>query len=80
MGVGVLCEARRRTVDVPGQLAVSGFGGFDVALPSGFDLTTIEVPGREIGIASAHALLDPETARERKVIDLGYKLVVRATT
>lgn len=79
VAVGVLCEARRRNVDVPGALAVSGFGGFDVARPSGFDLTTIEVPGEAIGVASAEALLDPDAARARKVIDLGYKLVVRGT-
>ncbi|MEO0979967.1 MAG: substrate-binding domain-containing protein, partial [Pseudomonadota bacterium] len=79
VAVGVLCEARRRNVDVPGDLAVSGFGGFDVARPSGFDLTTIEVPGKAIGVASAEALLDPDAARARKVIDLGYKLVVRGT-
>ncbi len=80
VAVGVLCEARRRGVDVPGDIAVSGFGGFELAAPSGFDLTTIEVPGREIGVASANALLDPETARAQKVIDVGYKLVERGTT
>ncbi len=80
VAVGVLCEARRRGVDVPGDVAVSGFGGFELAAPSGFDLTTIEVPGREIGVASANALLDPETARAQKVIDVGYKLVERGTT
>lgn len=80
VAVGVLCEARRRNIDVPGDIAVSGFGGFDVARPSGFDLTTIEVPGNAIGVASAEALLDPDAARARKVIDLGYKLIVRGTT
>ncbi len=80
VAVGVLCEARRRNLGVPGDLAVSGFGGFEVAMPSGFDLTTIEIPGKEIGIASAKALLDPEAARVKKVVDLGYELVVRGTT
>lgn len=80
VAVGVLCEARRRNVDVPGDLAISGFGGFDVARSSGFDLTTIEVPGKAIGVASAEALLDPDAARARKVIDLGYTLVVRGST
>lgn len=80
VAVGVLCEAGRRNLDVPGDLTVSGFGGFEVATPAGFNLTTIEIPGREIGIASARALLDPEAARARKVIDLSYELVVRGTT
>ena len=68
MAVGVLCEARRRGVEVPGSLIVSGFGGFELAMSSGFDLTTIEIPGREIGVASAKALLDPEAARAKKVM------------
>lgn len=80
VAIGVLCEANRRNVEVPGDLAVSGFGGFELAMPSGFDLTTIEVPGKEIGVASAKALLEPETARANKIIDLGYKLVERGTT
>ena len=80
VAVGVLCEARRRNVEVPGDLAVSGFGGFELAKPSGFDLTTIEVPGMELGIASAKALLDPETARANKIIDVGYTLIERGTT
>jgi len=80
VAVGVLCEARRRDVDVPNDMSVSGFGGFEVSAPSGFDLTTIAVPGYEIGVASARALLDPEAARAQKVIDVGYKLVERGTT
>jgi LacI family gluconate utilization system Gnt-I transcriptional repressor len=80
VAVGVICEAKRRGVEVPGGLIVSGFGGFELAMSSGFDLTTIEIPGREIGVASAKALLDPEAARAKKVIDVGYTLVERGTT
>ena len=80
VAVGVLCEARRHGVDVPGSLAVSGFGGFELAMASGFNLTTIEVPGRNIGVATAKALLEPEAARASKIIDVGYTLVVRGTT
>ena len=80
VATGVLCEARRRGADVPGDLAVSGFGGFELAMPSGFDLTTIEVPGKEIGVASAKALLDPEAARANRIIDVGYNLIERGTT
>lgn len=80
VAMGVLCEARRRNFRVPDDLAVAGFGGFELAMPSGFDLTTIEVRGMEIGVATATALLDPDTARKNNVIDLGYKLVKRGTT
>lgn len=79
VALGVLCEAGRRNLEVPGELAVSGFGGFELARPSGFNMTTIEIPGTEIGVATANALLDPETARTNKVIDLGFKLIERGT-
>ena len=65
---------------MPEDLAVAGFGGFELATPSGFDLTTIEVPGMEIGVATAKALLDPDAARANKVIDLGFNLIERGTT
>ncbi len=80
VALGVVCEARRCGVKVPEDLAISGFGGFELAKPSGIDLTTIAVPGKEIGIATAKALLDPETARDKKVIDLGFTLIKRGTT
>lgn len=80
VALGVLCEASRCNVKVPNDLAVSGFGGFELAMPYGIDLTTIEVPGKEIGVAAAQALVDPETARSKKVIDLGFKLIERGTT
>ena len=80
MALGVLCEARRRNVEVPKDLAVAGFGGFEMSTQSGFNLTTIEVPGMEIGVATAKALLDPDAGRANKVIDLGYKLIARGTT
>ena len=80
VAVGVLCEARRRNVDVPKDLAVAGFGGFEVSEPSGFDLTTIEIPRYDIGRCAGEALLDPEKARSQQMIDLGYRLIKRGTT
>jgi hypothetical protein len=32
VAVGVICEAKRRGVEVPGGLLVSGFGGFELAM------------------------------------------------
>jgi len=80
VAVGVLCEARRRDVNIPEDLAITRFGGFEVAMPSGFNLTTIEIPRYEIGTVAAKALLDPENARGKNMIDLGYQLIKRGTT
>ena len=72
---------RRRGVDVPGTLAVAGFGDFDMAGDSGLGLTTVRIPGYAIGAEAGRLLL----ARKRgeaagpRILDLGFAIVRRAT-
>jgi LacI family gluconate utilization system Gnt-I transcriptional repressor len=64
---------------VPSNLAVLGFGDFDVAAHTSPALSTIRIPGRDIGHATARALLarlsgpTPDTVRS----DLGFEIVSR---
>jgi len=44
MALGALGELRRRGLDVPGQVAVAGFGGVTAAADANPTLTTIELP------------------------------------
>ncbi|WP_420325815.1 LacI family DNA-binding transcriptional regulator [Mameliella sp.] len=81
LAVGALCEARRRGIDVPGALAVTGFGDIDVAGASALDLTTVCIDGAAIGREAARLTLaacDGEDIRGTR-IDLGYQLIRRAT-
>ncbi|WP_353471415.1 LacI family DNA-binding transcriptional regulator [Salipiger sp. H15] len=76
---GALCEAWRRGIDVPGRLAISGFGDFDMAGASALALTTIRIDGAAIGRRAAELILSgdlPMGLRE----DMGFTLVRRATT
>ncbi|MHB1249898.1 MAG: HTH-type transcriptional regulator GntR [Polaromonas sp.] len=79
---GALLAALRLGIAVPGQMAIAGFNdltGSDQMLPP---LTTVRTPRAEIGSAAARMLL--QLMRREVVaspcVDLGYELVVRAST
>jgi len=79
---GALLAALRLGIAVPEQVAVAGFNdltGSDQMLPT---LTTVRTPRADIGTAAARMLLslmsgDPVASPG---VDLGYELVVRAST
>ena len=48
MALGALGELRRRGIDVPGQVAVAGFGGVSAAADANPSLTTIALPLAEM--------------------------------
>ena len=79
---GVLSECRRLGLDVPGDLAITGFGKFDVSQVSYPQITTVAVHATEIGRAVAEilcALADPPD-RAWQRIDVGSKLVIGGTS
>jgi LacI family gluconate utilization system Gnt-I transcriptional repressor len=54
---GAITEARMRGIDVPGRLAVCGFGDFELSRGSEPGFTTVRVDGAEIGRIAAEQLL-----------------------
>ncbi|MBT9474580.1 LacI family DNA-binding transcriptional regulator [Polaromonas sp.] len=79
---GALLAALRLGVAVPGRVAVAGFNdltGSDQMLPP---LTTVRTPRAEIGTAAARMLLSLMSgeAVASPCVDLGYEVVVRAST
>ena len=79
---GALLAALRLGIAVPGRVAVAGFNdltGSDQMLPA---LTTVRTPRADIGTAAAHMLLSLMHGDTVAVpcVDLGYALVVRAST
>jgi LacI family transcriptional regulator, gluconate utilization system Gnt-I transcriptional repressor len=64
---------------VPSSFAVLGFGDFDVAAHTSPSLSTIRIPGRGIGHATARALLARLTGTTPGAIrsDLGFEIVAR---
>ncbi len=73
---GVLAEAHRRGVGVPGALSVAGFGDDALAAYVWPPLTTVRQPTRRLGYEAADLLLTE--AEERR--ELAFELIVREST
>ena len=76
---GALFACARAGIAVPGRLAIAGFG--DLELARHMDLTTVRIRGYDIGRTAAQVILASlaAPAAERKVVDLGFEMVVRGT-
>ena len=79
---GALLTALRMGIQVPQRVAIAGFNdltGSDQMLPA---LTTVHTPRQEIGHAAATMLLAlmNREAVPSPCVDLGYQLLVRAST
>ncbi|MEP1611267.1 MAG: LacI family DNA-binding transcriptional regulator [Roseobacter sp.] len=78
---GVLSECKRMSVNVPEDIAVTGFGNFDVAMVSNPQITTVDVHANEIGRKIAEVLLDViDGNTQPRHIDVGSQLVLGETS
>ncbi|MBK1783848.1 LacI family DNA-binding transcriptional regulator [Prauserella cavernicola] len=79
---GALQACVRRGIDVPGTLALAGFGDFELARHLVPALTTVAVPSVHIGELAADLLLARMRGGrvERPHRDVGYRVVVREST
>ncbi|BAN28045.1 LacI family DNA-binding transcriptional regulator [Caballeronia insecticola] len=80
LALGVVAEARRLAIDIPGRIAVCGFGALEFTADTIPALTTVRVDGRRIGATAARCLIDRlDGATERTCVDVGFELVERET-
>jgi LacI family transcriptional regulator, repressor for deo operon, udp, cdd, tsx, nupC, and nupG len=79
LALGVLQEAKSRKIDVPGELAITGYTDSAAAALVEPPLTMVSVPTREIGIQAMKTLAElirgKKVRTRRKVLDV--ELVVR---
>jgi len=82
MAVGALFECQRRGIAVPRQMAVAGFGDFEVARNLVPALTTVRVSGQEIGMHTAELLVQRLQGQsvQSAIMDVGVILAERETT
>ncbi len=81
LAVGALFECQRRNLPIPGRIAITGFEDLELAQFVRPALTTIQIPRFDIGARAAHMLLDRLAGKpvDRKVVDLGFKIIRRET-
>jgi LacI family gluconate utilization system Gnt-I transcriptional repressor len=81
LALGVLTEAHARGIKVPEQVRVMGFGDNNFAADAYPALSTVRIDGMAIGRQAARFVIDRVEGRviPERVIDLGFKLVARAS-
>ncbi len=79
---GALTECQRRGVDVPGRIAIAGFGDFELAAVSVPSLTTINAFAIDIGRRTAGVILDVLDGRQNEPakIVIAPELIVRGSS
>jgi LacI family gluconate utilization system Gnt-I transcriptional repressor len=77
---GALLACHRAGIAVPGRIAIAGFG--DLELARQMNLTTVRIRGYDIGRSAAEMVIASLSGRgvTRKVVDLGFEMIVRETT
>lgn len=81
---GALIEAGSRHLDVPGKLAVMGFGDLNFSSHTVPPLSTVRVDGARIGAVAAQAILErlDGTGRQQpaRAVDTGFELIQRGSS
>jgi LacI family gluconate utilization system Gnt-I transcriptional repressor len=82
--VGVMMECQRRHIAIPQQLAIMGFGDFDISAVTVPPLTTIAVDfdalGRKTGLLVLDVLRGFKPDEATRITNVGMSLVQRGTT
>jgi LacI family gluconate utilization system Gnt-I transcriptional repressor len=84
LALGALFEAQRRGIAVPEQLRVAGFGDLPFSAECVPPLTTVQPHATEIGTRIAQELMprlaESHVVRTPHVVDVGFDVVIRAST
>lgn len=75
LAFGALQRCRHRGWPVPKRIAVAGFGDFEIARETIPTLTTVRIPGYEIGRTAAQMIL--ARSMTERIVDVGFELVFR---
>lgn len=81
LACGALLQATRQRVDIPGRLALLGFGDFAIARQLQPALSSVSLPRHQIGAETARSLLDALRHGKAAVpVSLPWTLVARGST
>lgn len=80
---GAAQACARMGIAIPNQLAIAGFGDFELAGVAHPPLTTVRIPGSQIGRTTARLIVErlarqaPPSPEEPRCVDLGFEIVSR---
>ncbi len=81
LAVGGIKYCRIAGISVPGEVSIVGFDNLEMASLVMPELTTVDVPARDMGRSAAEALLRLRTREDQSiVVELPTRLIVRETT
>ncbi|MFT3719299.1 LacI family DNA-binding transcriptional regulator [Pseudorhodoferax sp.] len=82
LAAGALFECRQRGWDVPGRMAVMGFGDLAIARAASPRLSTVQIRRAEIGERAGRMLLARLAGEpvEARTVDIGFDVIARAST
>jgi LacI family transcriptional regulator len=81
LAAGALKYCSEHGIDVPGSISILGFDNLEIAQLTNPELTTLEVPARDMGRLSAEYILaTPTQRRHLRQQELANRLVVRGST
>jgi LacI family gluconate utilization system Gnt-I transcriptional repressor len=82
LAIPALLDCQRRGIKVPEDVAICGFGDYDLATIVDPPLTTVRVEAAKMGTAAAQLILQrlKEGAGAGKRVDVGYRVLIRRST
>ncbi len=83
LAIGAICEARRKGLRVPEDIAIAGFGNIEFGNDYGVGLTTVEVKGDLIGAHAAKIIIDNSKFKKKnnkQILDVGFEIKKRDST
>jgi len=83
LAAGALFECQRRSIKVPKQIAILGFNDLEIASEVTPAISSIATPRREMGCLAGELLIaqmEKRSASGKRSVDLGFRLVERAST
>lgn len=82
LAIGAMLRAQERNIDIPGQVAIAGFGGLDFTAHVKPGLTTLNIEGYEMGLNAGRMLLARLNGKavDRPIFDYPITLIERQST
>jgi LacI family gluconate utilization system Gnt-I transcriptional repressor len=79
LALGVWCEAMRRSISIPQELSLTGFGDFELAGASALGLTTVHIDGYKMGKITADLIHNYYHGGTNipKVTNINYTIIQR---